>query len=370
MNTMNSQSRSLEFSILTPAGRGAVATVRLEGPNAAQVAAAHLSPKTAQALLERPANSLIVGHFNGASGEEMVVRRLPCGDVELHCHGGLAAVARVEQALHAAGASRISWQEWAARQEPDPIAAAARVALAEAATARVAAILVDQYRGALRRAFNEIEAAAARGEQDRASKLADDLLSRARLGAHLTRPWHVALAGRPNVGKSTLINALAGYHRAIVHSQPGTTRDIVTLNTAIDGWPVEICDTAGLRDSDDLLETRGMQKARELMATADLVVLLFDRSGPWTEEDAQLAAAYPQALVVHSKSDLLAAGERPVPGIAICAKEDGGAKGSIDELCKAIAVRLVPNPPGPGEAVPFLPVHTDWLQFEKRASCP
>ena len=68
-------------------------------------------------------------------------------------------------------------------------------------------------------------------------------------GLHLTRPWNVVLAGRPNVGKSSLINALLGYTRSIVFDQPGTTRDVVTAATAIDGWPIELSDTAGLRES-------------------------------------------------------------------------------------------------------------------------
>src|SRR5690606_16577637 len=84
------------------------------------------------------------------------------------------------------------------------------------------------------------------------------LVDRAPLGLHLTRPWHVALAGAPNVGKSSLLNAVLGYGRAIVFDQPGTTRDVLDAVTAIDGWPVRLTDGAGLRESVDALEAAGV----------------------------------------------------------------------------------------------------------------
>ncbi len=88
------------------------------------------------------------------------------------------------------------------------------------------------------------------------------------------------LAGRINVGKSSLLNALAGYARAIVHPAPGTTRDAVAITAAIDGWPVELCDTAGLRAAGDAVERAGIDRARERLAAADLVILVTDRSAP------------------------------------------------------------------------------------------
>ena len=125
----------------------------------------------------------------------------------------------------------------------------------------------------------------------------DALLARERLGRHLTRPWSVVLAGRTNVGKSSLMNALAGYGRAIVHHAPGTTRDAVALATAIDGWPVELCDTAGLRAADDAVERAGIERARQRLAQADLVVLVADRSVPWSAEDQALADQWPARRV-------------------------------------------------------------------------
>jgi tRNA modification GTPase len=111
----------------------------------------------------------------------------------------------------------------------------------------------------LRGAFDLIDAAIAQGDRAAASDQIDRLLDRADVGQHLLRPWRVALAGRPNAGKSTLINALVGYTRAIVHHLPGTTRDVVTADAAFDGWPVELSDMAGLRSGGGTTETEGVR---------------------------------------------------------------------------------------------------------------
>jgi tRNA modification GTPase len=232
--------------------------------------------------------------------------------------------------------------------------------LAEARTQRTAAILLDQYRGALRRAIEEIETdlglaadrKTSRPSQDRGDvrRRIEALLARAAVGLHLTRPWQVAVAGRPNVGKSSLINAVAGFQRAIVHPTPGTTRDIVTVETVMDGWPVELADTAGLHDATDVVEQAGIALARERLAAADLVLLVFDRSRPWSEADASLVRRYPGALVVHNKCDLPPGVGSWPSGLELSALGQDG----IEALCQAMVARLVPALPPPGEAAPFL----------------
>ncbi len=167
----------------------------------------------------------------------------------------------------------------------------------------------------------------------------------------MIHPWQVVVAGRPNVGKSSLINAIAGYQRAIVHDLPGTTRDIVGVQTALDGWPVEIFDTAGLRAAGDPIEQAGIDLAQGKIAAADLVVLVFDSSSPWTAADQDLFESHPSALLVSNKSDL-----PPVPGPQPAAMNVSAATSAgVEELCRAIAHRLVPHLPPPGAAVPFLP---------------
>jgi tRNA modification GTPase len=291
----------------------------------------------------------VLGVFGADPGEQIVVRRRSDESVELHCHGGYAAVAAIERALVDQGARPTAWQDWVVVEHEDPIAAAAQVALAEARTERTAAILLDQYQGALRRAFDEIERELARGNRPTAARRIDELLGRADVGLHLSRPWQVAIGGRPNVGKSSLVNAIVGYDRAIVHPASGTTRDVVTATTAIDGWPVRLADTAGLRHSDDPVECDGIDRARGRLAEADLVVLVFDGSQRWTEADEALEQAWPEAIVVHNKSDLPPGqGARPA-GLATSALTGRG----IDALTETIAERLVPMAPPAGAAVPF-----------------
>ncbi|MEE8451388.1 MAG: GTPase [Thermoguttaceae bacterium] len=344
---------------LTPPGRGAVATLLVEGPTAINAVAARFRAKSGRRLTADAIDRLVFGRFGPKRGEEgpseeMVVRCHRDGSVELHCHGGHATVAMVEAMLLEQGCEAVAWQDWVARGHEDPIAAAAHRALAEARTERTASILLDQYGGALRRALDEIEESLRLDDAALAHRRAEALLARADLGRHLVRPWRVMLAGRPNVGKSSLINALVGYRRAIVHEKPGTTRDVVTATTAVDGWPVELSDTAGLCSTDDAMERAGIALAREQLRKADLVILVFDAGRDWSQADQVLLESTrpqsrPRRLVVHNKCDLSpAAGSRP-PGLSTSATTGTG----IESLVRTIAAHLVPDPPEPGTAVPF-----------------
>ena len=332
---------------LTPPGRGAVASLRIEGPGGLELMAGLFTARNGLALADIPLRQIVVGQFGG---EEVVLSRVADEAIELHCHGGSAAVGRLEEILVSRGCHKLAWQDWAVRQQPDPFAAAAWIALAEARTTRTAAILLDQYHGALRRAVEQIEAARQAGDDEAARRQVEALLAHAATGLHLVKPWQVVVAGRPNVGKSSVVNAIAGYQRAIVHSLPGTTRDIVSLQTALDGWPVEISDTAGLRAADEPIERAGIDLALEKIAAADLVVLVFEASAPWTGDDQALLESHPAALLVHNKSDLPpAAGPRPAASTVSAVTSAG-----VDDLCHEIVHRLVPAPPPHGAAVPFL----------------
>jgi tRNA modification GTPase len=369
----------LQVIQLTPPGRGAIATLRIEGPGAAEAVQSHFRAESGRPLTAYPPDQIAVGRFGGPSGEEVVVRRHGKNAVDLHCHGGLAAVAMIEETLATAGCRRVAWRDWVSSRHDDPIAAAALAALAEARTERTAVILLDQYQGALRRAMDGIRQTIGRGDAAAARQRIDALLSRVDLGRHLVRPWSVVLGGRANVGKSSLINALAGQQRSIVHHAPGTTRDAVTLSTAIDGWPVELCDTAGLRQAGDALESAGVERAQQRLAGADLVLLVCDQSVPWSAEDQTLLDQWPEAVLVHNKCDLPAGqpdNSVPLLGTSSAASptdvkhclfqavahdlwrpaglDTSALRGDgIEALLATIGRRLVPDPPFPGAAVPF-----------------
>jgi len=340
---------SFQVVQLTPPGRGAVATILVEGPGAVDAVGRQFRSKSGRPLESFDCDRLVFGRFGPRPGEEVVTRRCRTGSVELHCHGGSAAAAMIERTMAAAGGRAVEWQDWVADRYQDPIAAAAYLALAEAPTERTAAILLDQYHGALQRGLDEIGRALGNNDAAAARKLADVLLARYAIGRHLVRPWRVVLAGRPNVGKSSLINALVGYPRVIVHHAAGTTRDVVTVQTALDGWPIELCDTAGLHQRGNAEEQAGVKLARQKLAAAELVILVFDAGQQWSAADRALVRSWPQALVVHNKSDLPSGGGSRAAGLATSALRGEG----IEALQRAVVDRLVPQPPPPGAAVPF-----------------
>jgi tRNA modification GTPase len=349
--------------LLTGPGRAAVASLLVEGPRATEIVAGLFHPAGRRPLGQYACGRIVFGRWQSPDeGEEIVVCRRAADRIEIHCHGGQAAAAAIIGSLVAAGCREWNWRDWTRDQAPDPIAAEAAIALAGAPTERTAMILLDQQQGALGRALDDLAARLAAGDAPGALARIERLLGWSALGAHLVSPWKVVLAGRPNVGKSSLINALLGYQRAIVHATPGTTRDVVTATTAVDGWPIELADTAGLRASGDALEAAGIERARQMLRAADLVVFVFDATAADEPDQHELRSEWPAALRVLNKCDLAAPGDER-PGLRTSALQGHG----VDELARAIAARLVPAAPPTGEAVPFLPEHVQAL-VEARAA--
>jgi tRNA modification GTPase len=321
--------------VLSGAGRGAVGVIRVRGPAALAVVSSIFQPVRGASL---QAGSRKSPRFGRLAGDEVVALvlegKVPA--VEIQAHGGQAVMDAVLGVLAAKGVSR---------ETAEPI----EESLARAETLRVARILLDQAEGAFDRELREIRAISDHEEKRRRRDL---LLERSNLGMKLETGWQIVLTGRPNVGKSRLLNALAGYDRAIVSPQAGTTRDVVTLRAAIDGWPVEIADTAGIREQTEGLESAGIERAQAAIRNADLVVLVLDQSEPLTREDRDLIETHPQSLPVANKCDLSAAwNSEEIVALAVSAETSEG----LDALLEAISQRLVPNPPPRGCGVPIRP---------------
>lgn len=346
--------------VLTPSGRGAVASVLVDGPRATEIAGRFFQSASGKPLAEYALGRVACGRWNVGPGEELVVCRRTEEQVEIHCHGGQAAVGALLESLAMAGCQGMSWPEWRVSRPGGRIQSQAAEALARAATERTASILLDQFSGALDSAIDEILHQLESGDANSlaaARTSLDNLRSRCRLGRRLTEPFRVALAGRPNVGKSSLINALVGYRRSIVFDQAGTTRDVVTAVTALEGWPVEISDTAGLRATEDSLEQAGVLRAEQTLRDADLRVLVFDSSPAWSNDDQALLDAWPDAVAVHNKIDLPPADRSRPAGIDASAMTMAG----IEKLAEALISRLVGDSPPPGAAVPFHASHFEVL---------
>jgi tRNA modification GTPase len=225
----------------------------------------------------------------------------------------------------------------------------------EAPTERTAAILLDQYQGVFRRALQTVESHLTCNDVSAASAAFEELARFGALGRHLTKPWRVVIAGAPNVGKSSLLNALAGFQRSIVAPTPGTTRDLVTVQLAIDGWPVEFIDTAGMRDAEEMLEGQGIEQARAIAATADLCLWLLDASAPPIEPG--VTGSHFHRII--NKVDLPTAWNVVESGAAVHVSAVTGA--GLDDLCAWISRTLVPEPPPAGAAVPFTPDLADYV---------
>jgi tRNA modification GTPase len=334
-------------SILTPRGRAAVAmvSVRCES-NLLDLEQPLFRAANGRALAAQPLNRVCFGRWGSEPGEDVVVCRVAPDVTEISCHGGVAPVARIMRDLESRGLHAITWTK-SLRDSNSLITAECLEALTGATTYRTAAILLEQSSGLLEQAISALL------EAPIGALVAqiDQLLQWAEFGRHLTEPWRVVLTGLPNVGKSSLINRLLGYERSIVYAEPGTTRDVVTAAAAFDGWPVELSDTAGLREAAAEIEAAGIDRARAQLSDADLVIIVLDHSRAISADERALLAEFPRALTVAHKSDLPNAWSDSTSDGAEVAVSSLTGKG-IEQLMKEIAARLVPAAPPSGTPIP------------------
>ena len=325
-------------AIATAPGRGGVAVVRISGPDAFRVAAAVCGRRVESAQAGRFFHSTFRDPACGSPLDDglLLVFAAPrsyTGEdvVELQGHGGSVAPRRVLEACLAAGARLACRGEFTERAflngRLDLGAAEAVIDLVDAKTARAADDAVARLAGAASRPFERMYAdaidlssrvehaldfsedelppgfdAALAAGVDALSSRVEAKLSTAREGRILREGALVVLAGPPNAGKSSLLNALLGADRAIVSATAGTTRDAIEDWAEIGGWPVRLVDTAGLRATGDAVEAEGVARAEDLIARADLVL----RLSPADAEPSAAGAAgdSPREIRVCSKCDL------------------------------------------------------------------
>ncbi|PQO36695.1 GTPase [Blastopirellula marina] len=351
---MSTDSEKTFAAVLTPPARGAIATVAVRGPAAVEWSDRFFTSLSKTPLCQAKAGRILVGNWQASDedlGEELVVAKLASDYIEIHCHGGVQASRRITRHLESVGCEIGTWQDWTRQKAPDAIVAEAQAALPEAATKQAALHLLDQAQGALSREVVAIIAAIEAANFEIADQQIAQLLQLGPFGLHLTRPWSVVLAGPPNVGKSSLLNKMIGYDRAIVLDMPGTTRDVLHATTALDGWPVQFSDTAGIRQSDDVLEQAGILKAKGALQQADLVLVLHDATNLRPHELDDSLKELPAAVHVVNKIDLATDLALPTSGEMLATSAVTGQ--GVPELISAIVDHLVPVRPGEGQAIPF-----------------
>jgi len=334
-------------AISTPIGEGAIAIVRLSGPEAIRIC--DKIYRGSKPLVAVDSHTIHYGKIidpqTGKTAEEVMVTVMRAPKtftredvVEINCHGGLVSVNRVLELVLNAGARLAEPGEFTKRAflngRIDLSQAEAVMDLIRAKTDRAMGVALDQMEGRLsklvrnlRQTLLEIIASvevnidypeydAEEVTHDLLIRQASDvkaaiesLLETARQGKILREGLSTAIIGRPNVGKSSLLNTLVHESKAIVTDIPGTTRDIIEEYVNVRGVPLRLIDTAGIRETEDIVERIGVERSRKALKEADLVLLLLNNSEPLTEEDKRLFEAIEgmDAIIIVNKTDLPAA---------------------------------------------------------------
>jgi tRNA modification GTPase len=368
-------------AIATPLGEGGLAVIRISGPQALAVAdrcfapAGHASPKPSAAAT----HTIHFGHVmrDGQHVDEalLAVMRAPrtftCEDVvEITCHGGILPAKMVLDAALANGARLAEPGEFTRRAflngRIDLAQAEAVADLIHSRTELALRAANEQLAGKLSQRINKlrdemldilahVEAHIDFPEEDIAPDtrnqliarlehgvvFMDELLRTANEGQILRRGIRAAIIGRPNAGKSSLLNQLLGHDRAIVSAIPGTTRDTIEETANIRGLPVVFVDTAGLREARDEIEAEGIRRSRQSLQQAEFILHVFDAAEPLTPADENYLAEFAdkRRILVRNKIDLPARLQLPsglkAPVVEVCCLTSQGIeplKDAIKEL--------------------------------------
>lgn len=331
-------------AIATATGSGGIGIVRISGPEAVDIADGLFVPCSGRRLKERKSHTISYGNivFEDSVVDEVLVSimRAPnsytCEDVaEINCHGGYTAVTAVLDAVLKSGARMAQPGEFTKRAflngRIDLTQAQAVIDVINAGTEESRRAAVIRLEGKLSKKINEIrdellaviahiEVSVDYPEHDdevmtmkmvrekttEAAEKVKKLIDGADMGRILREGIDTVILGRPNVGKSSLLNSLLEEERAIVTDIPGTTRDILRESVNLGGIPLNLIDTAGIRSTEDTVEKMGVERSRKLAEDAELILAVIDCSAPLTDEDREILSltAGKRSIILLNKIDL------------------------------------------------------------------
>lgn len=334
-------------AIATGSAASAIGIIRLSGDRAIEIVRTLFTPSSGKSMAEYQDRLLVHGKLRDSSGELLdeclcTISRAPhsyTGEdtAELQCHGGPVVMRSVLESLFAAGCRQARPGEFTQRAflngRLDLTQAEAVIDLIDADTSRAAKNAAAQLGGAISRRAGEIYDRLVdiishyQGAVDYPDEDIEDfrlieytgvftsaieglkaLMGTYRRGSIMKNGVLTAILGRPNAGKSSLMNAILGYDRAIVTDIPGTTRDTIEEAATLGGVKLRLTDTAGLRETGDTVESMGIARAQAIAEEAELALVLFDPVNPSREEDLQILRSVQEAehiVVVCTKSDLV-----------------------------------------------------------------